>query len=137
MKHFKQPMILRLRIWLWEFIKNGHFSTKNENSMTQRFFAGTIKPWKWLALTMSYDITKSQKKDKICVKCNVHLNNNNYYNNHDLGRSIEKTTSPWTLPIRELCWHSPSLAFLQSYMMSSIYMTKYCEYSSSSRVLCN
>ena len=36
--------ILQLRIWLQKFIKNGHIQTKNENCMTQCFFAGTIKP---------------------------------------------------------------------------------------------
>ena len=35
------------------------FLKVNENSMTQRQFAGTIKPWKWLALTLSYNISES------------------------------------------------------------------------------
>ena len=37
-------MILRLRIWLQKFIKNGHFLTKNESSMTQRFLLELINP---------------------------------------------------------------------------------------------
>ena len=31
--------------------------------MTQPFFVGTNKPSKWLALTMSFNISKSQKQD--------------------------------------------------------------------------
>ena len=48
-------------------IKNCHFYTKNENSMTQRFSAKTIKPWKWLALTMSFNISESQKRRDITL----------------------------------------------------------------------
>ena len=54
-------MVLPLKIWLQQFVKNGHFLTKIDNSMTQRFLARTIKPWEWLALTMSYNISESQK----------------------------------------------------------------------------
>ena len=35
--------------------------------MTQRFFVGTIKPSKWLALTMSFNISKSQKRRDITL----------------------------------------------------------------------
>ena len=38
-----------------------------ENFMTQLFCAGTIKPWKWLALTMSCNISKSQKRRDITL----------------------------------------------------------------------
>ena len=38
--------------------------------MTQRFFVGTIKPSKWLALTMSFNISKSQKRRDITLKFN-------------------------------------------------------------------
>ena len=33
--------------------------------MTQRSFVGTIKPSKWLALTMSFNISKSRKRRDI------------------------------------------------------------------------
>mgnify|MGYP001802858977 CR=1 FL=1 len=52
-------MILWLKIWLQKLIKHDHFYTKNENSTAQRFFAGTIKPWKLLALTISYNISEN------------------------------------------------------------------------------
>ena len=35
--------------------------------MTQRFFVGTIKPSKWLALTMSFNISKSRKRRDITL----------------------------------------------------------------------
>ena len=52
----------KFRIWLEKFIKNSDSRTKNENYMTQRYCAAIIKPWKWLALTMSYNISESQKR---------------------------------------------------------------------------
>ena len=36
--------------------------------MTQRFFARTIKPRKWLALTLSYNISEGQKRRDITLK---------------------------------------------------------------------
>ena len=36
--------------------------------MRQRFFVGTIKPSKWLALTMSINISKSQNRRDITLR---------------------------------------------------------------------
>ena len=35
--------------------------------MIQRFFVGTVKPSKWLALTMSFNISKRQKRRYITL----------------------------------------------------------------------
>ena len=67
-------MILLLRVWLQKFIKNDHFKTKNENSMT--LFAGTIKPWKRLALKISYNISESQRKARYYVEQGCMFNPN-------------------------------------------------------------
>ena len=60
--------LYQLRIWLQKFIESGHFWTKNENPMTQQFFAVNDKPWEWLALTnVLQHKSESQKRRDITL----------------------------------------------------------------------
>ena len=69
--HIHQLIYISLRFYhsgfgCKKFIKNGHFQTKNENSMTitQHLFTGAIIPWKWLAMTLSYTYLKAKNGDR-------------------------------------------------------------------------
>ena len=59
--HLYQLMILLRRIWLPEFIHNDHCSPKMRILWHNANLLNLIRPWIWLALTLSYNI--QQKGD--------------------------------------------------------------------------